>query len=300
MYEPLHRVVITGAGGFIGRALVPLLATPIQALSFAAPDWRDRMGAADLRGATILHLAARAHGAADEASFVRDNVDKTRALAQAAVAAGARRLVFLSTIKVHGEETRERPFAPSDAPAPEDAYARSKWAAEQALAQVAAGSPLQVVVVRPPLVYGAGARANLAALLRLADTPLPLPFASLTAPRSFIHVDDLARLLHACVSHPAAAGRTFIGAHPEGLSTARAVALMRDALGRPRRLFPVPASAIEAAAALLGQAAKARRLTRSLLGDPSAAVGELQWSARVSIEHAVEEMVRGYRTRGRH
>lgn len=297
MIEPIDRVVITGASGFVGCVLAARLPSSSRAISFASDDWAARLQETDLAGATIFHLAARAHGPGNDAAFTRDNTDKTRALAQAAAAAGARRLVFLSTIKVNGEETSSRPFKPDDKPAPEDAYARSKWAAERALHEVA---QLETVIVRPALVYGPRARANLAALLRLADSAAPLPFASLDARRSFVHVDDLADLLLACASHPAAAQKTYIAAHPQGVSTAQVMTLMRKALGRPLRLFPMPASAIEAASALIGQAGKARRLTRPLLGDPSSALRELQWSPRVPIEDAVEEMVGEYRARRKH
>ena len=300
MSEPLHRVVVTGATGFVGRALCARLAASVDALRFGAPDWKDRLDATNLQGATIFHLAARVHAPnVQAADFHSDNVDKTRALALAAAREGARRLVYLSSIKVHGEESPGRPFSVNDPPNPEDPYARSKWAAEQALTEVAAATGLQVATVRSPLVYGAGARANLGALLRLVDSPWPLPFASLAAPRSFVQVDDLARLLIACAENPQAAGRTYIGAHVRGVSTAALVTGMRSALGRPARLYPFPARAIEACAAALGQGDKARRLTRPLEGDPSAAERELRWVARVPIDQAIGEMVRDYRARVR-
>ena len=300
MSEPLHRVVVTGATGFVGRALCAQLAAGVDTLRFGVADWKERLGRTNLEGATIFHLAARVHAAgADAALFDSDNVDKTRALASAAAREGARRLVFLSSIKVHGEESPGRPFSVSDAPNPQDPYARSKWAAEQALTQIAAATALPLAIVRSPLVYGAGARANLEALLRLADTPWPLPFASLDAPRSHVQVDDLVRLLIACAENSQAAGRTYIGAHAQGVSTAALVSAMRRALERPARLYRVPARAIEACAAALGQGDKARRLTRALEGDPSAAERELGWTARVPIDQAIGEMVRDYRARGR-
>ncbi len=300
MPEPLHRVVVTGATGFVGRVLCARLSASVDTLRFGAPDWKECLDATNLQGATIFHLAARVHApGAHAALFQADNADKAHALALAAAREGARRLVFLSSIKVHGEESPGRPFSEADAPRPQDPYARSKWAAEQALTQVSASTGLPVVIVRSPLVHGPGARANLAALLRLADTPWPLPFASLAALRSFVQVDDLARLLIACAESPHASGRTYIGAHARGVSTADLVRGMRAALGRPARLFPVPAKAIETAAAVFGQGDKARRLTRGLEGDPSAAERELGWVAAVPMDQAIGEMVRDYRAGAR-
>lgn len=298
MTEHLHRVVVTGASGFIGSALRPRLPASIDAVGFGAPDWESRLANCHLEGATIFHLAGRAHAFdGDESAFQRDNADKTSALARAAVREGARRIVFLSTLKVYGEQSGPRPFTPEDPAAPEDAYARSKLAAEEALTRTARETPLEVTIVRSPLVYGPGARANLAALLRLADSPWPLPFASLTASRSFVHVDDLAGLLVAAAQSPAAKGKTYIAAHREGATTAHVVASMRQHLGRPARLWPMSPAMLEGLSTVIGQRARALRLTRPLLGDPTSAERELGWSARVCIDDAVEELVRDYRAR---
>jgi nucleoside-diphosphate-sugar epimerase len=293
-------MVITGASGFVGRVLAAHIAQPFDALSLGAADWEARLARTPLAGATVLHLAGRVHSPGDgEAAFQADNAGKTRALAESAARQGARRVVYLSTIKIYGEQSPGRPLAEDDPPKPEDAYARSKLAAEQALTEVARTSGLEAVIVRSPLVYGPGVRANLAAFLRLVDSPWPLPFATLAAPRSFVHVDDLARLLLACAELPQARGRTYIGAHPTGVTTAHLATLMRRALGRAPRLWPMPAAVLEGCAALVGQGAKAQRLTRSLIGDPSAAQRELGWTAAVPIEQAVEEVVRDYSARQR-
>ncbi len=295
--ETFDRVVLTGAKGFVGRALAARLARPFAALRFGADGWRESLAAADLRGATVFHLAARVHRPddGDDAAFERDNAGKTRALAEAAAAAGARRFVFLSTVKVNGEESGARPFQTGDAPHPRDAYGRSKWAAEQALAEVAAAHGLAVAIVRSPLVFGGGAAGNLAQLLRLADSAWPLPFASIANRRSFVQVDDLARLLVACAESSEAPGRTFFAAHREPFGTARLLVLLRAALGRPARLFAYPPRVLEAAASMIGRGEEARRLTRSLEVDPSQAEALLGWRAEVSLDAAVRELAAAYR-----
>ena len=266
-------------------------------LAMGRPDWREKLAEAPLEGAVVYHLAARVHhdDRGDEASFMADNAEKTRLLAEAAARKRARRFIFLSSIKVHGEETRADPFRANDAPAPEDAYARSKLAAEQALAQVAAATNLEVTVVRAPLVYGPSAGGNLRALLAIADGAWPLPLAAIRNRRSFVHVDDLARLLAECGAHPQAPGRTYLAAHARSVSTPSLVAEMRRALRRPARLFSFPTPLLELAGMLTGQAHRIRRLTRSLEVDPSAAELDLGWVARISMEQAVEEMALAFR-----
>ena len=290
----LERAVISGAGGFVGRSLVSLVEGATAQVHLGEPDWMDQVRAADYAGATVFHLAAKVHGEGSdtEAAYRHDNVEKMRALAHAAAAGGAKRFVFLSTVKVNGEETSLRPFRSADAPAPEDAYGRTKWEAERSLEQV---KGMEFAIVRSPLVYGAGVKGNLLALLRLADSAVPLPFGAIENRRSFIHVDDLARLLIECGTHPRAAGRVFMAAHPDRASTPRLIAAMRGFLGRPRRLVPIPPVVLEAAAALTGQSARVRRLTRSLEVDASEAQQVLGWIAQISFETGVEDMVRTYR-----
>lgn len=295
--SPPPRAVVSGATGFVGRALLARIGAAASTLHLSRQDWREELEGAPLEGATVFHLAARVHhsGSRDDADYMADNAEKTRLLAQAAARRKARRVVFLSTIKVNGEETRGDPFRADDAPAPEDAYARSKHAAEQALAQVSSATGLEVVIVRSPLVYGPSVRGNLRALIALADSPWPLPFGALDNRRSFIHVDDLARLLMECAVHPQAPGRTYLAAHPQSISTRSLVSIMRRALGKPEHLISVPARLLETFAALAGQRERVRRLTRSLEIDASAAERDLGWSAAVAPAQAIEEMVRAYR-----
>ena len=219
----IERAVVTGASGFVGRALTPRLAADARRLSLGAPDWAERVAATPWHGAVVFHLAAKVHdtGPQSEADYMGANADKTGVLAQAAARGGARRFILLSTIKVNGESTHGRPFTSRDAPDPRDPYARSKQAAEAAVARACAGSAMTFTVVRVPLVYGPGARGNLAALLRLCDSPWPLPFGAVHNRRSFIDVTDVAALLAHAADHPRAAGRTFLAAYPEPVSTAR-------------------------------------------------------------------------------
>lgn len=292
----MSAAVVTGASGFVGRALAARLAGAVQRVALGVPDWARSLEGVAWRDATVFHLAARVHrpGNEDEAAFTRDNTGKTEALARAAAAGGARRIVFLSTVKVFGEESPGRPFTLDDPPRPQDAYARSKHAAEEALHHVARGSALEIAVVRSPLVYGAGAGGNLAALLRLADSAMPLPFAAVRNRRSFVHVDDLARLLVACATEARAAGGLYLAAHPDAGSTPQLLGALRAALGRPPRLFAVPAGMLEAGASLAGQGERMRRLTRSLEVDPSAAAS-LGWRAELGLGRCVADMVAAYR-----
>lgn len=289
--------IVTGATGFVGSRLVRCLGGNVATLSMAGEGWAAAAKSVPFARATVFHLAARVHrmDAENGAQYLRDNAEKTRQLAELAASRGARRFVFLSSIKVLGEETGTRAFTPDDPPAPQDGYARSKLAAEVALQEVAAKRSMQCVIVRSPLVYGQGARGNLESLLRLADSMWPLPFASLVAPRSFIHVDDLAELLQACARRPQAAGRIYLAAHRRVGCTRDLVAALRSALGRPRRLFAMSPAMIETLAAAGGQRARAIRLTRALEVDPSAAERDLEWGARRGLETAAADLVAGYR-----
>lgn len=280
----VSRPLVTGASGFVGSALVAKLG-PCATLAMARSDWREAASACDFRGATVIHLAARVHDPhADPASFEADNVEKTRALAELAASGGAVRFVYASTVKVFGEESGERPFRENDAAQPQDAYARSKWHAEEALREVAARTGLRVVVVRIPLTYGPGVGGNFAALVRLADTGWWLPLAAIANRRSLVHIDDLVEALILAAAHPDASGRTLLAAHPQPVSTPRLVESIRAAVGRPRRLFAAPPALLEAGAMLVGQGARVRRLTRSLEVDASAFMRDLAWNPRVGLD----------------
>ena len=310
----MRTVLLTGATGFVGSQLMPVLRGAGWRVRAAVRSGRDALpdgvepvlvgdlsDAPDLRGAldgadAVIHLAGRAHvmreTAADaDAAFHRANVEASRRLARQAAASGVRRLVFVSSVKVNGERTGDRPFAEADPPAPEDAYGRSKWAAEQALREIAAATGLEVVVIRPPLVYGPGVKGNFLRLLRLVATGVPLPLASVRNRRSLVSVWNLCDLIAATAAHPAAAGETFLVSDQRDLSTAELVRAIAAAMGRPARLVPFPPSALRIAGRALGQAAAVERLVGSLQVDSGKATRLLGWVPRVAVDEGLRRTV---------
>jgi nucleoside-diphosphate-sugar epimerase len=260
-----------------------------------APDLRAALTGID----AVIHLAGRAHvmretAADSEGAFQRANVAATRRLAEQAVGAGVRRFVFLSSVKVNGERTVEQPFTETDPPTPGDAYGRSKWAAEQALHGIAAVTGLEVAVIRPPLVYGPGVKANFLRLLRLVERGVPLPLGSVRNRRSLMGVWNLCDLVMACVTHPGAAGETFLASDQEDLSTPDLIRAVATALGRPARLVPFPVGLLRVAGRLLGQGDAVERLVGSLQVDSAKATRVLGWTPPVSIEEGLRRTVEWY------
>jgi UDP-glucose 4-epimerase len=306
----VNVVLVTGASGFIGRA---------TCAQFAKHGWQVR---AAVRSATtvdnadsvvgdlaqgwplggvdvVVHLAGIAHelhGQNAESVYQEMNCAATERLAGAAARAGARRFVFMSSIKVNGERTPvDRPFRPGDAPQPQDRYARSKWAAEQALTGFA--GKLEVVILRPPLVYGPGVRANFLRLIRLVERRLPLPFGAIRNRRSLIYLGNLAELIVRAASSPAAAGRTLLAADGEDLSTPQLATEIGNALGAPARLVPMPVPLLKLAGAVTGMRGEIGRLVDSLVVDASETRAQLAWRPTLSARQGIAETVRWYRSR---
>ena len=247
----------------------------------------------------VVHLAARVHVMHDNAAdplheFRRVNVAGTAALARAAAALGVRRLVFVSTAKVNGESTSGRPFAEGDPAAPQDPYAVSKWEAEEALRSVTATTGLEVTIVRPPLVYGPGVRANFLRLMLLVARGLPLPLPDTNNRRSLIGVENLADCLVRCVSHPGAANQTFMVSDGEDVSTRELIAGLARALGRSARFLPVPEFAVRLAARLVGKEAAVDRLLGSLVIDSGKARQTLGWKPPVTLDSGLAATARWY------
>ncbi|HCI53969.1 MAG TPA: NAD-dependent dehydratase [Gallionella sp.] len=293
------KILVTGANGFVGNVLCSELRASrltvraaVRTENFSGSDV-VRVGAIDdktdwtdaLRDiVVVIHLAARVHVMTDKASnpsaeFRRVNVAGTENLARQAARAGVKRLVYVSSIKVNGEATEGvRKFSELDAPVPQDPYGVSKYEAEQALHRVAAETGLEVVIVRPPLVYGAGVKGNFAQMLKVLALGIPLPLASVGNRRSLIYVGNLVDALILCATHPAAAGQTYLVSDGDDVSTPELLRELGDAMGHPARLLPCPQALLKLAGRLTGKADQVERLLGSLRVDSDKIRRELGWT----------------------
>ena len=312
------QVLVTGGTGFVGGAVCRALRSaghrvrvatrrPESAvdlsdeLPVAVPDvgpetdWRPALKDVE----AVVHLAAHVHVMGRETSALaaahqRVNGLGTARLAQAAAGHGVRRLVFMSSVKVHGERTRDRPFGESDPLAPEDPYGKSKRDAERMLEAAAEGTGTTWIALRPPLVYGPGVGGNMLKLLSHCRRGLPLPLGSANGRRSLIHVDNLADAVRLSLSHPEARG-SYLVRDGEDLSIAELVGRLRTALGVPRRLIPVPPTLLKALAACVGAGASASRLLDSLRVDDARIRRELGWAPPHTVTEGLKGMAAWYR-----
>ena len=254
--------------------------------AFETTSWVQTLSEIDV----VIHSAARVHVMSDVeadplSAFRKVNVDGTLNLARQAAEAGVKRFIFVSSIKVNGEGTPPgHPYTADDVPAPADSYGVSKMEAEQGLREIASRTGMEVVIIRPVLVYGPGVRANFLNMMRWLDKQVPLPFGSIRNSRSLVALDNLVDLIVASIHHPAAANQTFLVSDGEDLSTTQLLSRMARALGKKPRLLPVPSWLLKAAANLLGKRSLSQRLCGSLQVDITKTRELLQWEPPVSVD----------------
>lgn len=306
----MTHVLLTGSSGFLGSRLAQVMnEKKVFSLSLAsrqAPmstkkqhfvvgdlsahtDWTVALANQEV----VIHAAARAHIMKDEvadplAEYRKVNVEGTLTLARQAAEAGVKRFIFISSIKVNGEQTPlGKPFTAEDAPAPEDAYGVSKFEAEQGLWQVSKETGLQLVIIRPPLVYGSGVKGNFASMIKLMQKGFPLPLGAVHNQRSLVALDNLVDLIITCVTHPVAANQVFLVADGQDVSTTELLKGVANAAGKPARLVPVPAVMLQLAATAVGKKAVAQRLLGSLQVDISKARELLGWTPPLTLEQGL-------------
>lgn len=312
-------VLVTGANGFVGTALCLRLAKHGIATRSAArlwptgqrnagtidvgdisanSDWSAALANVDM----VVHLAARVHVMHDIslsplAEFRRVNVEGTANLARQAAAAGVRRFVFLSSIKVNGEFTDAvKPFTADELPAPEDPYGVSKLEAENVLRQISSRTGMEVVIIRPPLVYGPRVKANFESMMRWLARGVPLPLAAMTENRrSLVALDNLVDLITTCLNHSAAANQTFLVSDGEDLSTAELLKRMGAAMGHPARLFYLPPGLLKLGAVVMRKPGIYQRLCGSLQLDIAKTVHLLGWIPPVSVDEGLRRAAEGFR-----
>ncbi|MFA7399568.1 MAG: SDR family oxidoreductase [Sideroxydans sp.] len=309
--QTVLRLLITGANGFVGSALSdvairqgflvrgalrtnsqlqPRVEATIVGEIDGTTDWVRALDGVDV----VIHCAARVHVMNDKAvdpmsEFLKTNVEGTANLAYQAVKAGVKRLVFVSSVKVNGEQSSEgKPFTEDDLPAPQDAYGISKWEAEQTLLKIAQETGLEVVIVRPPLIYGARVGGNFLSLLRGVSRGLPLPLGAVSNGRSLLYVDNLADALILCATHPNASGQTYLVSDGQDVSTAELIRMIAKAMSCKSRLFYFPISLMRALALLMGRGDKVSRLLGSLQVSNAKIRKELGWVPRYSIEDGLK------------
>jgi nucleoside-diphosphate-sugar epimerase len=308
------KILVTGANGFVGSQLSETLAksghevrNTARSLASNSSTTRELI-TCDLESVdnldhlttgcdAIVHLAGRAHVMSDnpatsESLYVSANVDVTRKLAQSAARTGVKRMILMSSVKVNGESTTiNTPFTAQDIPNPQDPYGRSKTQAEQALWEITSTSDLEGVVIRPPLVYGPGVRANFASLIGIVGRGLPLPLGSIQNKRSFVSLDNLVDLISTTVQSPNAAGNTFLVSDGHDLSTPELVRSIASALDQSPKLFPFPSALLKLAATASGRRGAYDRLCGSLTVDIALTKQKLSWTPPFTVQDSMQRTV---------
>lgn len=305
----MSNILLTGASGFVGSSLLNALGLEHKIVSVlrkkpnndindilqvnaidASTDYSKVINSIDV----VIHTAARAHVMKDESTdplseYRTVNLDGTLNLARQAAEAGVKRFIFISSIKVNGEQTKiGSRYKSTDTPAPEDPYGISKYEAEQGLLTLAQNTQMEVVIIRPPLVYGPGVKGNFASMIKLVKKGIPLPLGAIHNQRTLVGLDNLVDLISTCIDHPAAANQVFLAGDGQDMSTTELLQNVAKAMGKPSRLIPVPASLLMLSASVLGKKAVAKRLLGSLQVDISKTKEVLSWEAPVSVEEGLK------------
>jgi nucleoside-diphosphate-sugar epimerase len=317
----MTRVLVTGATGFVGQTLCDVLVRSGYVVRAAlrydcwipacigeksvvgdigsTTDWRVALRGVDM----VVHIAARTHVLHDSSVnsnlYLETNARGTEQLARASALAGIRRFEYLSSVKVNGEETTDRAYTPHDEPRPRDAYGTSKWIAEKHVIETAAATGMETVIVRSPLVYGPGVRANFLRLLRWVDNGWPLPLGAIKNCRSLVSIWNLCDLLVHLLKHPLAPGRTWMVSDGEDLSTPVLIQRIASAMSRRAMLLPVPVDLLNLFAGLFGRKAEIARLCGSLTVNIEETCRELDWSPPIKVNEAIARTVSWYLSDGR-
>jgi len=303
------NILITGVSGFLGSRIAEEVKANVSAIGRnIIPDFRDRFYIKDiscdsdysdclLDQNVVIHCAARAHIMNEEVAepvteYRQVNVDGTLNLAQQSADAGVKRFIYISSIKVNGESTSGSvPFTEKELAKPLDPYGVSKYEAEEGLKKIAEKTGMEVVIIRPPLVYGAGVKANFLNLLKLSNTGFPLPFGSVNNKRSMVYVDNLVDFIIRCIDHPAAANQTFLVSDNHDLSLSGLLRLIRNSMGKPARLIPVPVSLFKLAGLIFRKQDVVDRLVGDLQVDSSKAMSLLDWKPPYTMEQGIQATV---------
>lgn len=302
-----RNILLTGASGFVGKQVLSVLKQhnhSVSVLGRSKPVQADKFFQANLNSRTdyskslesievLIHVAARAHVMNEQlddplTEYREVNNYATLNLARQAAVAGVKRFIFISSIKVNGEDSDSgRAFTHRDKHAPQDAYGVSKAEAEQALWQLATETAMEVVVIRPPLVYGPGVKANFASMLNVAQKNLPLPLGAIDNRRSLVALDNLVDLIVTCIDHPNAANQTFLVSDDQDVSTTELLQMMTRAAGKTPRLLPVPVSWLKLVGRLTGRSAVIDRLCGNLQLDISHTKDTLGWKPPITLEEGI-------------
>lgn len=311
----MSNLLITGANGFVGRALISKLAletnhfvrasvrkkiiqfpSQIEVLenmdASSNTNWTDALRDIDV----VIHLLARVHVMDDKVAdplleFRNINVNATIALANAAAKLGIKRFIFLSSVKVNGESTFHKPFSESDLPHPQDAYAISKWEAEEALRKISKDTGMEIVIIRSPLVYGPNVKANFLKMMQYIKRGIPLPLGAIQNKRSLIGVDNLVDFIATIISHPNAANQTFLISDDEDISTTDLLRRIGKYIGRPARLIPLHPKILSFLFNILGRQDFGDRLLGSLEIDITKAKKLLAWSPPKTLDEGLRATI---------